>query len=86
MYGYYAKRRFDNRFGHETTGTSPCPFEDSNCFVYGSISDRRTIIRNKIIDKETGGMINDVLAEMRKDPSWKPSLEANNERSEKVGQ
>ena len=54
MDGYYAKRakrRFDIRFGHKTT--SPCPFEDINCFVYESITDRRTIIGNKIIDRGT---------------------------------
>ena len=31
-------------------------------------------------------MISDVLAEIRKDPSWERCLEANNERLEKVGQ
>ena len=31
-------------------------------------------------------MISDVLAEIRKDPSWELCLEANNERVEKVGQ
>ena len=40
----------------------------------------------RLSPRNHGGMISDVLAELRKDPSWERCLEANNERLEKVGQ
>ena len=46
-----AAQTFDIRFGQKAT--SPCPFEKSNCFVYGNISKRRTINGNKIIGRGT---------------------------------